>query len=613
MHMCSGAADAGNDLGVSGFKGHPLCSFCNARFYGDGELYTHMQREHFTCFLCVRAAPDSTSPVYYRRYDELEAHFRSGHALCEHPACLEKKFIAFPGASELRRHAALEHGGELSNAQRRDALRLEVSFSVRREEAPPGGLELGFTQAGARGGRGGRGGRERGGGASGAVGAGLAGAGERAAGAAAARAAADAAAVEQALRNSAPAPTPAESAGRSGGGGANGGASGSGVRWAAAAGSQGALSSESEFPALQSQSRAAAKRARAAEAKRVSDAQAAGASAANAAATASMAARIGGVGHGAPGLLVAATSAPRAPPRMVAPPPGMSPAVSSSDDWPSPAGGRPAQPAMPPPSSSGGAGAPPPSDAARAANAALVRRVRDMLPMVTRDEDFGRFRELSAAFRDGTLSAHRYVADVAALGLASVLPELAQLLPDAGKRADLLAAVAASRSGYGGGGGAAAAAMAQRARAAAAPPPPAALLRRRPWACGACTLENSGDVSTCGACGGARRPDETEAGSALAAALEAAMLSGGKPGKSKGKGKGGGGGGGSSLMPAAQPLRSQLSNDAGPTVPSFPPLPPAPAPPARYLAGGARAHPQNVWTHAGAGAPAIRRATGNGR
>jgi hypothetical protein len=417
--------------------------------------------------------------------------------------------------------------------------------------------------------------------------------------------------VEQALRNSAPAPTPAESAGRAAGGGGGGGASGTGVRWAAAAGSQGGLASDSVFPALQSQSRAAAKRARAAEAKRVSDAQAAAASASNAAATASMAARIGGVGHGAPALLVAASSAPRAPPRMVAPPPGMSPAVSSSstaDEWPA-AAGRPTQPAMPPPSSGAGA---PPSDAARAANAALVRRVRDMLPLVTRDEDFGRFRELSASFRDGTLPAHRYVADVASLGLASVLPELAQLLPDAGKRADLLSAVAAAQSGYGGGGGggggASAAAMAQRARTLSVAPPPAAPLRRRPWACGACTLENSGDVTTCVACGGARRPDDSEAGSALAAALEAAMLSG-KPTKGKGKGKGGGA---SSGLPPAQPLRPQLSNDAGPTTPAFPPLPPAPAP-VRYMAGGGRVHPQNVWTHAGAGAPAIRRANGSGR
>jgi len=47
-HMASGAADAGNALGEAGFKGHPLCSFCSTSFYGGGELFTHMQREHFT-------------------------------------------------------------------------------------------------------------------------------------------------------------------------------------------------------------------------------------------------------------------------------------------------------------------------------------------------------------------------------------------------------------------------------------------------------------------------------------------------------------------------------------------------------------------------------------
>lgn len=129
-HLRSGQPDAANALGAAGFAGHPRCGFCCSHFYGDGELYSHMQREHYSCFLCVRAAPDSPRPVYYRDYGELEAHFRGGHALCEHPGCLQKRFVAFPGQGELRRHAALEHGGQLSRAARADALRLETGFVV---------------------------------------------------------------------------------------------------------------------------------------------------------------------------------------------------------------------------------------------------------------------------------------------------------------------------------------------------------------------------------------------------------------------------------------------------------------------------------------------------
>ena len=42
-------------------QGHPLCRFCKKRFYGDGELFTHMEREHFKCHLCHR--PDAPNPV----------------------------------------------------------------------------------------------------------------------------------------------------------------------------------------------------------------------------------------------------------------------------------------------------------------------------------------------------------------------------------------------------------------------------------------------------------------------------------------------------------------------------------------------------------------------
>lgn len=64
------------------------------RFYGDGEIFQHMQREHFECHLCKRARPDVYT--YYNDYTELHKHFRADHCPCEHPACLEKKFIVFP-------------------------------------------------------------------------------------------------------------------------------------------------------------------------------------------------------------------------------------------------------------------------------------------------------------------------------------------------------------------------------------------------------------------------------------------------------------------------------------------------------------------------------------
>jgi hypothetical protein len=44
--------------------------FCRKRFYGDNELYNHMQQVHEVCFICRRNRPDKF--LYYRDYTELE-------------------------------------------------------------------------------------------------------------------------------------------------------------------------------------------------------------------------------------------------------------------------------------------------------------------------------------------------------------------------------------------------------------------------------------------------------------------------------------------------------------------------------------------------------------
>ena len=42
-HLKSG--DTSGPLAESGFKGHPQCRFCRRRFYGDNELFLHMQAQ----------------------------------------------------------------------------------------------------------------------------------------------------------------------------------------------------------------------------------------------------------------------------------------------------------------------------------------------------------------------------------------------------------------------------------------------------------------------------------------------------------------------------------------------------------------------------------------
>ena len=56
------------------------------------------------------------------------------------------------------------------------------------------------------------------------------------------------------------------------------------------------------------------------------------------------------------------------------------------------------------------------------------------------DETVADFKEQSANFAQGQLNADSYHDFMLSLGLAALVPDIAALLPDAQKRADLLAA-----------------------------------------------------------------------------------------------------------------------------------------------------------------------------
>ncbi|MQL85497.1 hypothetical protein Taro_018004, partial [Colocasia esculenta] len=132
-HITSGDPEVdGNEKERGGFMGHPMCEFCRAPFYGDNELYMHMSTEHFKCHICQRQHPGQYD--YFRNYDDLETHFRQEHFLCENEECLAKKFIVFQSESELKRHNAIEHGGNMSRSKRNAALQIPTSFRYRRSE-----------------------------------------------------------------------------------------------------------------------------------------------------------------------------------------------------------------------------------------------------------------------------------------------------------------------------------------------------------------------------------------------------------------------------------------------------------------------------------------------
>ena len=165
-HMAVG--DAEGPLAEAGFKGHPKCQFCNKHFYGEAELFSHMETQHYRCFICQKERPDTYT--YYKDVPELIAHFRSSHFYCDHPDCLDKhpEERAFATENDVKNHYGLVHAGHMSRDERKAFLRVQTNFEFTRPGEVPGG----------------RGGRERGGGRGGG-GRGAGGRGRDAAGAAA--------------------------------------------------------------------------------------------------------------------------------------------------------------------------------------------------------------------------------------------------------------------------------------------------------------------------------------------------------------------------------------------------------------------------------------------
>lgn len=84
-------------------KGHPLCEFCDKRFYNVDQLYAHLNGDHFVCPLCERIGKRWQ---YFENMDELLRHYSRAHYLCSVTGCC----LAFLDEEELRAHELCVHG-----------------------------------------------------------------------------------------------------------------------------------------------------------------------------------------------------------------------------------------------------------------------------------------------------------------------------------------------------------------------------------------------------------------------------------------------------------------------------------------------------------------------
>jgi E3 ubiquitin-protein ligase ZNF598 len=102
IHQKQGELDS--EVGM--IKGHPLCKFCNTRFYSDDEIFAHMHLNHYDCHICKQ---QGFNFEYFNNYDELQKHYESDHYACVHPFCLEQRFIVFSNDLDLKTHEMKSH------------------------------------------------------------------------------------------------------------------------------------------------------------------------------------------------------------------------------------------------------------------------------------------------------------------------------------------------------------------------------------------------------------------------------------------------------------------------------------------------------------------------
>ena len=113
------------------YKGHPICKFCNDRYYDNDELLLHLRRNHFWCHFCENDGKQE----YYCTYNDLRSHFRDEHFLCEERECFHEKYTSvFRSDIDLQAHRLSKHNKKLTKMAARQArqLNLDIDYGKRK-------------------------------------------------------------------------------------------------------------------------------------------------------------------------------------------------------------------------------------------------------------------------------------------------------------------------------------------------------------------------------------------------------------------------------------------------------------------------------------------------
>ncbi|KAL7672930.1 hypothetical protein ACOME3_007806 [Neoechinorhynchus agilis] len=100
-HMVEGEKDD------TSFSGHPMCRYCELRFFDKDELFRHSTTNHYYCSFCSAEG----DIVFWSDYQDLKKHFRFNHYLCELGECGELRGYSnvFRTEAEYKAHVVQNH------------------------------------------------------------------------------------------------------------------------------------------------------------------------------------------------------------------------------------------------------------------------------------------------------------------------------------------------------------------------------------------------------------------------------------------------------------------------------------------------------------------------
>lgn len=118
------------DKGDHGFKGHPICNYCDQRFFDKDDLYRHYRRDHYYCHFCDSDGQEE----YYHDYSELREHFLKHHFLCELDTCSQNaaqthEYVVFRNDLDLQAHKKQKHAKNKNEAKSYGKLKIEFNMT----------------------------------------------------------------------------------------------------------------------------------------------------------------------------------------------------------------------------------------------------------------------------------------------------------------------------------------------------------------------------------------------------------------------------------------------------------------------------------------------------